>query len=71
MRKWISQRVPELVRREASAAVPAALRAASHAGKEFLKKSSEEFRTLLTNTPLTRTVMAMSRERSQYTCTNP
>jgi hypothetical protein len=43
MRKWISQRVPEFVRRETSAAVPAALRAASHAGKEFLKKFSEEF----------------------------
>ncbi len=43
MRKWISERVPELVRREASAALPAAMRAASHAGREFLKKFSEEF----------------------------
>ena len=71
MRKWISERIPEVVRREASAAVPAAMRAASHAGKEFVKKFSEEFRTLLTNIPLTLTVTAMSRERSQYTCTNP
>ena len=42
MRQWISERIPEVVRREASAAVPAAMRAASHAGKEFLKKFSEE-----------------------------
>ena len=59
MRKWISERIPEVVRREASAAVPAAMRASSHAGKEFLKMFSEEFRTLLTNTPLTLTVTAM------------
>ena len=43
MRAWLSKKVPEVVRREASAAVPAAMRAASHAGKEFLKKFSEEF----------------------------
>ena len=59
MRAWLSKKVPEVVRREASAAVPAAMRAASHAGKEFLKKFSEEFRTLLTNAPLTLTVTAM------------
>jgi hypothetical protein len=58
MRKWISERIPEVVRREASAAVPAAMRAASHAGKEFLKKFSAEFRTLPTDTPLTLTVTA-------------
>jgi hypothetical protein len=50
MRKWISERIPEVVRREASAA--------SHAGKAFLKKFSEEFRTLPTDTPLTLTVTA-------------
>jgi hypothetical protein len=58
MRAWLSKKVPEVVRREASAAVPAAMRAASHAGKEFLKKFSEEFRTLLANTPLTLKVVA-------------
>jgi hypothetical protein len=58
MKKWISEKVPEVVRRELSAAVPAAMRAATHAGKEFLKKFSEEFRTLPTNTPLTLTVTA-------------
>ena len=58
MKKWISEKVPEVVRKEFSAAVPAAMRAASHAGKEFLRKFSEEFRTLLTNRPLTLTVTA-------------
>jgi hypothetical protein len=58
MKKWISEKVPEIVRKELSAAVPAAMRAATHAGKEFLKKFSEEFRTLLTNIPLTLTVTA-------------
>ena len=48
----------ESVRKEGKAAVPAAVRAARHAGKEFLKKFSEEFRTLLTNTPLTLMVTA-------------
>lgn len=60
MKKWISEKVPEVVRKELSAAVPAAMRAATHAGKEFLKKFSEEFRTLLTKTPLTLTVTARS-----------
>ena len=58
MRREIVQKVSEFARREFRAAIPAALRAASHAGKEFLKKFSEEFRTLLTNTPLTLTVTA-------------
>jgi hypothetical protein len=58
VKRWISEKVPEVVRKEFSAAVPAAMRAASHAGKEFLKKFSEEFRTLLTNTSLTLTVTA-------------
>jgi hypothetical protein len=43
VKRWISEKVPEMVRKELSAAVPAAMRAASHAGKEFLKKFSEEF----------------------------
>jgi hypothetical protein len=43
MRRWISEKVPELVRKEVSAALPAAMRAASHAGKEFLKKSRRSF----------------------------
>lgn len=60
MKIWISEKVPEVVRKELSAAVPAAMRAATHAGKEFLKKFSEEFRTLLTKTPLTLTVTARS-----------
>jgi hypothetical protein len=51
MRRWISEKVPELVRKEVSAALPAAMRAASHAGKEFLKKVSEEFCSLSTNAP--------------------
>ncbi len=51
MRRWISEKVPELVRMEVSAALPAAMRAASHAGKEFLKKFSEEFCSLSTNAP--------------------
>ena len=58
MKKWISKKVPEVVRKELSAAVPAAMRAATHAGKEFLKKFSEGFRTLLTNTLLTLKVTA-------------
>jgi hypothetical protein len=43
MKKWISEKVPEVVLKELSAAVPAARIAATHAGKEFLKKFSEEF----------------------------
>ena len=58
MKRWISEKVPEVVRKEFSAAVPVAMRAASHTGKEFLMKFSEEFRTLLTNTPLTLMVTA-------------
>ncbi len=58
MKRWVSEKLPEIVRKEVSAAVPAAMRAASHAGKEFLNKISEEFRTLLTNTPLTLVVTA-------------
>jgi hypothetical protein len=51
MKKWISEKVPEVVRKELSAAVPAAMCAATHAGKEFLKKFSEEFCSLSTNAP--------------------
>jgi hypothetical protein len=43
MKRWVSEKVPELLRKEVSAAVPAAMRAAGHAGTEFLKKFSEEF----------------------------
>jgi hypothetical protein len=43
VKRWIFEKVPEAVRKELSAAVPTAMRAASHAGKEFLKKFSEEF----------------------------
>ena len=58
MRREIARKVSESARREWRAAVPAAMSAANHAGKEVLKKFSEEFRTLLTNTPLTLTVTA-------------
>ena len=58
MKRWISEKVPEVVRKELSAAVPAAMRAASHGGKEFLKKFSEEFRSLPITTP-TLTVTAV------------
>ncbi len=43
MRGRILEKLAELARREGSAALPAAIRAASHAGKEFLKKFPEEF----------------------------
>ena len=43
MRSEIAKKVTEAARREWRAAIPAAMRAASHAGKEFLKKFSEEF----------------------------
>ena len=43
MRREISKKVSEAAQREWRAAVPAAMRAATHAGKEFLKKFSEEF----------------------------
>jgi hypothetical protein len=43
MRREITRKVSESARREWKAAVPAALRAANHAGREFLKKFSEEF----------------------------
>jgi hypothetical protein len=57
-RREISKRVTEAAQKEWRAAVPAAMLAATHAGKVFLKKFSEEFRTLLTNTPLTLAVTA-------------
>jgi hypothetical protein len=43
MKSKIFEKIAELARREGSAAVPAAIRAASHAGKEFLRKFPEEF----------------------------
>ena len=43
MRSKIFEKLVELARREGSAAVPAAIRAASHAGREFLKRFPEEF----------------------------
>jgi hypothetical protein len=43
MRREIVRKVSESARREWRAVAPAAVRAASHAGKEFLKKFSEEF----------------------------
>lgn len=43
MRSEIARKVYESARREWRAAGPAAMRAASHASKEFLKKFSEEF----------------------------
>jgi hypothetical protein len=43
MRGRILEKLAELARREGSAVLPAAIRAASHAGKEFLKKFPEEF----------------------------
>jgi hypothetical protein len=43
MRREITRKVSEAARKEWKAAVPAAIRAASHAGREFLKKFSEEF----------------------------
>ena len=58
VKRRIFEKIAEFVREEGSAALPAAARAAAHAGREFLKKFPEEFRTLLTNTPLTLTVTA-------------
>jgi hypothetical protein len=43
MRRQIIEKVSNSARRELQAAIPAVMRAASHAGKEFLKKFSEEF----------------------------
>jgi hypothetical protein len=43
MRRQILEKAVEFLRKEASRAVPAAKRAASHAGKEFLKKFSQEY----------------------------
>ncbi len=43
MRREIFKKVTEAARREWRAAVPAAMRAASHAGREFFKRFSEEF----------------------------
>ena len=43
MRREIARKATEAARKEWKAAVPAAMRAASHAGREFLKKFSEEF----------------------------
>ena len=43
MRNKIFEKISDWARKEGSAAIPAALRAASHAGKEFLKKFPEEF----------------------------
>ena len=39
----IFEKITEWAQREGSAAIPAAIRAASHAGKEFLNKFPEEF----------------------------
>ncbi len=43
MRREISKKVTEAARREWRAAVPAAMRAAGHAGRRLFKKFSEEF----------------------------
>jgi hypothetical protein len=43
MRRRIFEKVAEFARKEGSAAVPAAIRAATHAGKEFLRRFPEEF----------------------------
>ena len=43
MKSRIVEKISELVRKEGSAAVPAAIRAASYAGREFLKRFPEEF----------------------------
>lgn len=42
MRSKIFEKIAELARKEGSAAIPAATRAATHAGKEFLKKFAKE-----------------------------
>ena len=43
MTRQVFQRVTEFVRREGQTAVPAAIRAARHAGKTFLRKFPEEY----------------------------
>ena len=42
-RRILVEKAVEFLRKEASRAVPAAVRAATHAGKEFLKKFPEEY----------------------------
>jgi hypothetical protein len=39
----MARRVVEIVRREASVAIPAAIRAAKHAGTVFLRRFPEEY----------------------------
>jgi len=39
----MARRVVEIARREASVAIPAAIRAAKHAGTVFLKRFPEEY----------------------------
>ena len=39
----MARRVVEIVRREASVAIPAAIRSAKHAGTVFLKRFPEEY----------------------------
>lgn len=43
MRQRVAERVSEFVRREGQVALPAAVRAAKHAGKVFLAKFYEEY----------------------------
>lgn len=43
MRRRVFEKVSGFVRREGKVAVPAAIRAAKHAGRVFLKKFPEEY----------------------------
>ena len=71
MRKWISEKVPELVRKEVSAAVPAAMRAATHAGKELFEEvlGGVPYVSHKHSSYLHSHGQTMSRGRSQYRTT--